>query len=339
MDDSAANRVLIIGAQGVLGTLLTRGFREAGWDVVRGGRRPERAADFRLVDLSQPETLARALAEVDLVVSAVRDTRLTAERSVLSQGGMLINVNGVSAAERTALRREIVAPRGLVVGRTGLGGVVTFLAGRELIDQHADADTAEVGLTVSSRAASGREGRLFLHSLLARPSHHATARIALPPPFGRQRCIELGPNEVTETIFAEAFPGCAVHYYACLSPTIFRATFLGLNSVRLLSKLPRAAFTAGRGVPKRIPREPFCYWATLRRDGRVLGSRFLQGEGNYQGTVAATLVFAEALRPHASGPDARRGVLGVDEILALRDVEAGLAEHGVAVSRITPAPR
>ena len=337
--NAEANRVLIIGAQGVLGTLLARGFREAGWHVVRGGRRPERAADFRLVDLDQPETVSQALSEVGLAVSTVRDDKLAAERAVLSEGGMLIHVNGVSAAERAALEREIVAPRGLVVGRAGLGGVATFLAGRELIEEHPDADTAEVGLTVSSRAASGPAGGLFLHSLLASPSHHATARIALPPPFGPRRCIELGPNEVTERLFAEAFPSCAVHYYACLSPGAFRATFLALNSLRMLSRLPRAAFTSGRGVPKQVPQEPFCYWASVRREGRVVGSRFFQGKGNYQGTVAATLVFAEALRRPASGQQERRGVLGVDEILTLRDVEAGLAKNGIALSRTTSAPQ
>ena len=87
--NAAANRVLIIGAQGVLGTLLARGFREAGSHVVRGGRRPERAADFRLVDLDQPETVSQALAEVGLAVSTVRDDKLAAERAVLSEGGIV----------------------------------------------------------------------------------------------------------------------------------------------------------------------------------------------------------------------------------------------------------
>ena len=77
--NAEANRVLIIGAQGVLGTLLARGFREAGWHVVRGGRRPERAGDFRLVDLDQPETVSQALSEVGLAVSTVRDDKLAAD--------------------------------------------------------------------------------------------------------------------------------------------------------------------------------------------------------------------------------------------------------------------
>ena len=72
-----------------------------------------------------------------------------------------------------------------------------------------------------------------------------------------------------ERLFAEAFPSCAVHYYACLSPGAFRATFLALNSLRMLSRLPRAAFTSGRGVAKQVPQEPFCYWASVRREGRA----------------------------------------------------------------------
>jgi NAD(P)-dependent dehydrogenase (short-subunit alcohol dehydrogenase family) len=48
-----ARKVLMIGAQGVLGTFMARAFRDAGWQVTRGGRRPETAADFTLVDLDR----------------------------------------------------------------------------------------------------------------------------------------------------------------------------------------------------------------------------------------------------------------------------------------------
>ena len=35
-----APRVLVIGAQGVLGSLVSDAFARAGWSVLRGGRRP-----------------------------------------------------------------------------------------------------------------------------------------------------------------------------------------------------------------------------------------------------------------------------------------------------------
>ena len=77
-------RVLVIGAQGVLGTLVARAFDEAGWQVTRGARRCDsehlRHVDlhFRHVDLEEPETLERALAEVDTVVNTVPDENLVA---------------------------------------------------------------------------------------------------------------------------------------------------------------------------------------------------------------------------------------------------------------------
>jgi len=75
--------VLVIGAQGFLGSFIAGAFSREGWRVLRGGRRPEPGPDFRLVDLDREETLHGAVREVDLVVSTVRHPRLLAERLVL----------------------------------------------------------------------------------------------------------------------------------------------------------------------------------------------------------------------------------------------------------------
>jgi hypothetical protein len=74
------NRVLVLGGQGVLGPVIADAFAAAGWTTLRGGRRPVPGADFRHVDLDEPETVEKALAEVDLIVSTVPDERLVAER-------------------------------------------------------------------------------------------------------------------------------------------------------------------------------------------------------------------------------------------------------------------
>ena len=65
MVDEESRSVLVIGAQGALGRLCADGLREAGFDVIRAGRRPEDAADFRLLDLDQPDSVADACAGVD----------------------------------------------------------------------------------------------------------------------------------------------------------------------------------------------------------------------------------------------------------------------------------
>src|SRR5438128_9638896 len=108
-------RVLVIGAQGVLGSFIARRFREASWVVTRGGRRPETAEDFRLVDLDQPDTVAEACREADLVVSTVRHPSLLAERAVLTAGGVLLNLDDLPAAQRALLERDVKRPRRLVV--------------------------------------------------------------------------------------------------------------------------------------------------------------------------------------------------------------------------------
>jgi hypothetical protein len=328
-------KVLVIGAQGVLGSFLASALREAGWEVVRGGRRPEVAGDFALVDLDRPETVADACAQAAVVISTVRDRRLVAERAVLSDGGILIHLNDLPAQERAALQREVSEPRGLVVDRTGIGGVANMLTARELLDEHPEADTVEVGLTVWANATSGRASASFLHSMLERPPHHATRLIDLPEPFGERRCIELGPSPATESLLRQTVGARQACLYVCFWPRAFGALFVALNGARLLSRLPRSAFTLGRGrVPKRLSREPFCRWASVLSGEERLGTRFVRGDGESAGTVAATVVCAKALAKDAGEPS-RTGVFGVEELLALGDLEPALAHHGITIEHQT----
>jgi hypothetical protein len=327
-------KVLVIGAQGVLGTFMARAFGDAGWEVTRGGRRPETTADFRLVDFDRPDTVAGPCAEVDLVISVVRDARLVAERAVLQGGGILIHLDDLPAAERAALEAEMSQPRGLIVDHTGLGGVANFLTAAELLEQDPNTEALELGITVGASAANGRAGAMFMHSMLRAPKHHATARVQLPAPFGDRRCLQLGPNAHTESLFRSALGARTIRFYVCFWPAPVGAVFLALNGLRVLSRLPQSAFTAGRGhTPKRLSREPFCYWATARRGGQVLGSRFVQGHGEYECTIATTLVFADALLPETGQQPTRRGIFGVEELLTLRDLEPALTKQGITITR------
>lgn len=98
-----AARALVIGAQGVLGAFVSRGLAAEGWDVRRGGRRREEAADFALVDLDRSETVRSAIRDVDLVINCVPDVRLVAERIALEEGGTLLNVGSLPLAPRREL--------------------------------------------------------------------------------------------------------------------------------------------------------------------------------------------------------------------------------------------
>ena len=124
--------VLVLGAQGLLGRFTARAFRAAGYQVLRAGRRPERAGDFRLVDLARPESVRAALAGVDLVVSSIEDHQMRVEREILRRGGVLLLQATVPAAARRAFAADIAAdfpngPAGTVVCNIGLSGVSSLV--------------------------------------------------------------------------------------------------------------------------------------------------------------------------------------------------------------------
>jgi NAD(P)-dependent dehydrogenase (short-subunit alcohol dehydrogenase family) len=113
--------VLVLGAQGVLGTVLARTFAEEGWTVVRAGRRPE--ADLRLVDLDRPKTLGDALDGVDLVANPVPDERLAAERVVVEHGPRIVEGRGdyrMTAAATVVFGDALVKLRANETRRTGV---------------------------------------------------------------------------------------------------------------------------------------------------------------------------------------------------------------------------
>jgi NAD(P)-dependent dehydrogenase (short-subunit alcohol dehydrogenase family) len=184
-------RVLVLGGQGALGTALAGAFSAAGWTSVRAGRRPDSGADFRLVDLDRPATLARALDDVDLVVSTVPDERLTAERLVLARGGVLINVSALAADAVARLRRlpSPGRPRGTVLMNAGIAPGLTNLLAADLLADHPEADEVELVFTVPARSVVVPSGSRFAHRALTREAAHDTTVVPLPEPFGRRRCV------------------------------------------------------------------------------------------------------------------------------------------------------
>ena len=81
-------RALIIGAQGVL-ELTYRELAAAGLgrDPHRTQIRTSAAAGFRRLDLREPWSIWEAIADADIIINAVPDLSMTAERIVLREGG------------------------------------------------------------------------------------------------------------------------------------------------------------------------------------------------------------------------------------------------------------
>ena len=326
-----ASSVLVVGAQGFLGSFLARAFADEGWRVTRAGRRPESGADFRLVDLDRPGTLRDAFASVDLVVSTVRHPGLHAERTVLGQGPILLNLDDLPATERAALKRETPNPGGLVIDRCGLYGVA-MLALAELLREHPEADQVNYGFIVSTAEKGGRAGGALMHRLLSGRRRLPTESFRLVAPFGQCRALEAGPE--SESLLREIAGERDIRLYLCFAPAFVNRAMLALNALGLASRLPLAAFTAGRSRPPAEPsRQLTCHWVETRRGGRVLASRIVSGEGDYRMSVSVTMVVADAL---LSGERARprRGLFGVDQIVMLGEVSAALAKRGIAVRSI-----
>lgn len=325
-----SRKALVIGAQGVLGALISQAFSQAGWEVARAGRRPERASDFRLLDLADPVALSEACAAAHVVVNTAHDPEFAPERTVLREGGTLIDLIELAPAERELLRGEAAeSARGSVVLDTGLGGVA-YLAIADLLAEHPEADEAEYSLMISASGSAGRAGLLMGHQALTAAAHHRSVKLPFAQPFGSLRCLEIGANG--EGLFRTAIGGRPICHYLCMRPRALQSLLLALNGAHLMSMLPSATFTAGASKASAKPSdERICEWVAVGRGGQRLGARTIEGCGYYRMTAAATLAFAEALPTLSSTDSAQRGLLSIDELLTLDAVRPAIEQHEIFV--------
>ena len=320
-----ARKALVVGAQGVLGNFIAEGLSEAAWEVTRAGRRPEEAADFRELDLADPKSVSNGVRGFDLVVSTAHEPGLALERTILDQGGTLIDLIELSEAERAQLA-EVANPKGLVVSDTGLGGVA-YLAVAELLDGHPEADAAEYALMVSASGSTGRAGGLFAHKLLTSSRHHETATVPFPEPFGTRRGLEVGQD--TDGVPRTAVNEVPIRHYLCMLPSALNGMLLALNSARLISVLPKASFTAGaRKVPDELSDERICEWVAVSSNGERVAAQTVEGDGYYRMTTAATVVFANALVGKRE-----KGLRSIEKLVSLSELRPALSKNGVRVRK------
>ncbi|WP_028934663.1 NAD-dependent epimerase/dehydratase family protein [Pseudonocardia spinosispora] len=323
--------VLVLGARGSLGALCVEAFRASGWRTVAASRRA--APGFRQLDLTEPDTAAPAIAQADVVVNTVPDPRLGAERLVLRDGGVLINLSAMPAASATELRSDAGPARGAVLMNAGVAPGVTNLLAADLVAAHPDADELEMVFTISAASTAGPAGASFVHRGLTGRVHHRTTTVTLPAPFGARRC--LGFAEPDGGWLTGTNP--AVRPYVCFSEPGLARLMLALNGARLLSRLPRAAL---RSRPLRGDRaassEPVAHWVAAYRDGRRLGVRTLEGTGDYRMAAASAVVFADAL---LGLPALAPGVHNPEELFTLPRLRGPLSEAGIrTVEHTVSAP-
>jgi hypothetical protein len=328
--EASARAVLVLGGQGVLGTAVACAFENQGWDVHRGGRRPDDRPGFRFVDLDDPETVTDSIRDVDVVVNAVPDLGLTAERIVLDDGGVLINISALPAAAGRELRERDTAARGLVLMNAGRTPGISNLVAADLLAAHPDADTVEIVFTFSASGASGRAGGEFLHRNLTTMGRHQTAAIPLPEPLGPRRCVEFAEPE--RGWLGEQAAERAVNAYACFVQGGLNRALLVLNRLGVMSRLPRAAFVRrGEIDPEATSSDPVREWVAVLRDGSRLGARTIEGDGGYPMTASATLAFVDALLDPDHGGTRPSGCFDPDELLTLDALAPRLDAMGVHV--------
>lgn len=329
--------VLVLGGQGVLGSMVADAFSQAGWTTVRASRRPGPAPGpdpgtaIRHVDLTSPETLENALDDLkpDLVVSAVPDASLTAERSVIRRGGLIINFSTLALADIKRLRQAPDPGDGTAVMYAGIAPGLSSLLAASLLAAHPEADEVEMAFTVSADGSSGPAAADGALASMAGVARHRTTTVALPAPFGRTRCLSLGERD-NGWLGGPVADGKTVSSYFCLTPRPFRYVLLAVNAAGLLGRLPRRAMPAKPPGPvAAASTEPIAHWVSVRRQGSYLTARTIRGTGDYHTSAAITVLFAQALTRPA--PGLRPGVLFPEEVLTLDDIRPGLAEAGVTI--------
>jgi hypothetical protein len=322
-----AKKVLVIGAQGVLGAGLVDRFSHAGWQVLRGGRRPEKSPEFRLLDLDDPLATSRLCKEVDVVVNTAPHPGMAAHRAVLRDGGLLIDVTELPGASRAQLLHREPAAKGLIVADTGLGSIA-YLTIAALLQKHPEARASEYALMFSAAGSTGRAAAIFAHHLLTDSRHHATIKLDLPKPWGRQRFMEVSADR--EGGLRDEIGGRPVRHYLGMRPRPLQSLLSALNSARVISWLPEATFTAGAAdASKKLTSEPICEWvAVVDHDGRRLAERTVQGEGYYRMTIAATVAVAQTL---LASNGRKPGVCSVEEAIDFDALAPFLAEGDVRI--------
>ena len=316
-------KVLVIGADGVLGGLTADAFRDAGWTVRFVARRggPERVR----LELDSPESVAAALEEHELLVKTVPHPGLFLERAVLERGGALINTSALPAAAGRSLRAVAAGARGTVLMNAGVAPGVTNLVAADLLRTHSSAEELEIVFMVSAAALRGSGGAEFLHRSLVAVARHRTALIPLPDPFGARTC--LGFAEAETGWLGGVAEGRVVRLYVCVTEPAAHERVLMLNRAGTMHRLSRSLVEPHPPVGTGASGQPVAHWIAVRRRGRRLAARTVECRGGSLHTARTTVVFAERLieQPQPGG------CFDPEEICTLAQIEGRLSAAGVKI--------
>jgi NAD(P)-dependent dehydrogenase (short-subunit alcohol dehydrogenase family) len=329
---TTGERALVIGAGGALGALTAYAFENAGWEVVRAGRRSaRRGCDWRAIDLDRPATIGPGFSDVDVVINTVPHGAMAAEQFVLDHGGVLINTSALPSAHTQALHGSGCAAAGTVVLGAGIAPGLTSLVAAHLLEAHPEADEVEIVFTFSVAAAGGPAGAEFVYRNLSSVPSHDTAEVPLPPPFGPRTCLGFAEGE--RGWMGALAAHRKVNSYACFAEPDVQAALVAHNRLERGGPLPREPFVRRHAAAGGRPsHEPVAHWVSVRRDGHRLAAMTIQCSGDYLGAAQATLALAHALQDARARHPLPPGVFGIERMAGLVDLEPHLRGGGITVA-------
>ncbi len=325
--------VLVVGAQGCLGTIVVNELSQRGWKVLRGGRRPDSSDDFRLIDLDEPSTWNPALVDVDIVLSTVPHPELPLERHILETGGLLLNPATIPRSALQKLTTSAGSARGTVIPHAGLTPGLGNLLAAELLSSHPQASEMAIGMTFS-RGATGEEGIRWLFSHFAESERSKRRMVPLPPPMNDRICGT--KNLANEGWLANERWPPVQRFEFCMAEKHYDLLFRGLASMHLLPLFARIYLAIfGKRRPVATDEQIF-HWASVREPSGLEQGLLISARGDYRSTAIASAIFAELLWPRAASSELAPGLVRIQDVLELNDVKDTFEERGISVRNWKP---
>ena len=326
--------VLVVGAQGCLGTLVVNELSQRGWNVLRGGRHPDRADDFRLIDLDDSSTWNPALVDVDIAISTVSHPELPLERHILETGGLLLNPATIPCSYLQRLATSAGLARGTVVAHAGLTPGLGTLLAAELLRSHPQASEIAIGVTFSGLGTTGEQGARWTFSHFVESERSKRRMVPLPPPMGDRICgVKNLANE--GWLATDRWPPVQ-RFEFCMAEKSLDLLLRGLARTHLLPLLGRIyapIFGKRRPVPTD---EQIFQWASVREPSGLEQGLLISARGDYRSTAIAVAIFAELLWSRAASSELAPGLVRIQDVLELNDVKGIFEERGISICNWNP---
>jgi hypothetical protein len=326
----ARSTVLVIGANGALGRVVTEVFAAHGWRVTRGLHHGDGSADTAHVDLDDPGTVAAAMSNADVTIQTV-PANFTAETIALEAGHRLLNLAINPMAMQTKLHNRFSwSARGTVILNAGLAPGVTNLVAAELLSYDPTGE-GKIAIVVPLpwRGYHGAAGVRFVHEYMTTSGHygshsgrHQTAAVPIPSLAGVKECVGWAERDAGWVHRLAA--GRQVRTYCYVDSPRLNSAIVAMNKLRQLQSLPLAPFLRMRRHPGNPTTESVSIWMGLNVHG-VTHSRVIQSRGRYVSAAQAAEVMASEFVDDDSLLG--RGCIDPNEAFDLADIEPALVQR------------